>query len=336
MALQRTTIKGFGQVELNNVAFRRNGSIEAQCRLSEDFATVPAENGMILSVNKDKGEVGLPTPQSLMFALNYSAEHLYDQRDKSLKSFRLTPGEVYPRLGYLVDGDRFTTNCLVFDTEEFEDETKALKKAIYGGISSVGAILISETAPTEGPVLLVVKVTDMPDGQIGIKFQVVDYVTPDTTAPTFKGITPAEGAVELAHDENFVLTVKASDENLYELEVDHSLEASLPEFSVYASATDPYGSAEDAAAFAAAGVVVTYDADAQEWTIDFGEAVTNAIVANEGVTFYLVIKDEAGNEWGSMYDVTEDNTFAYTVSRLPAPGDSGEPGDGNGNENPDP
>ena len=141
----------------------------------------------------------------------------------------------------------------------------------------------------------------------------------DTTAPTFEGITPAEGAVELAHDANFILTVTAADENLYELEVDHSLAASLPEFSVYASATDPYGSAEDAAAFAAAGVVVTYDADAQEWTIDFGEAVTNAIVANEGVTFYLVIKDEAGNEWGTMYGTTPENTFSYTITQAADP-----------------
>ena len=70
-------------------------------------------------------------------------------------------------------------------------------------------------------------------------------------------VTTAECAVELAHDENFVLTVKASDENLYELEVDHSLEGILPEFSVYASAEEVYGGQE--AAFEAAGVSVEYD-----------------------------------------------------------------------------
>jgi hypothetical protein len=139
---------------------------------------------------------------------------------------------------------------------------------------------------------------------------------PDTTAPEFKGVTPEEGKVELPHDANFILTVEASDENLYELEVDHNI-ADLPEFSVYASEEDPYGG--QGAAFESYGVEVTYDAAAQKWTIDFGEAVTRQIVANGGITFYLVIKDVAGNQWGSMYDVTDENTFVYHISQLPAP-----------------
>jgi hypothetical protein len=143
----------------------------------------------------------------------------------------------------------------------------------------------------------------------------------DTTAPEFKGVTPAEGNVELAHDANFVLTVAASDENLYELEVDHSFEGTLPEFSVYASEDDPYGGQE--AAFKAQGVEVTYDADAQKWTIDFGEAVTEKIVEEGGITFYLVIKDQAGNAWGSMDPTTPENTFAYTVTQDEAPEVSG-------------
>jgi hypothetical protein len=34
-----------------------------------------------------------------------------------------------------------------------------------------------------------------------------------------------------------------------------------------------------------------------------------------------VLVDEAGNQWGSMYEVTEENTFVYEVTRLPAPVD---------------
>ena len=53
MALQRLVIDGFGQLELNQVAFRRDGRIEAQCALdATDFADVPAENGMLLAVDK--------------------------------------------------------------------------------------------------------------------------------------------------------------------------------------------------------------------------------------------------------------------------------------------
>ena len=49
--------------------------------------------------------------------------------------------------------------------------------------------------------------------------------------------------------------------------------------------------------------------------IDFGEAITGQIVEKGDITFYLVIKDVAGNQWGSMYEVTEENTFAYNVTQ---------------------
>jgi len=45
--------------------------------------------------------------------------------------------------------------------------------------------------------------------------------------------------------------------------------------------------------------------------IDFGETITDMFIP-DGVTFYMVLKDEAGNQWGSMYSVTPENTYAYT------------------------
>jgi SH3-like domain-containing protein len=135
---------------------------------------------------------------------------------------------------------------------------------------------------------------------------------PDTTDPELKSVSPKAGDVNLEYGETFKLEVAASDENLYELEVDHNI-ADLPEFSVYASEEDPYGGQEEA--FAAQGVTVTYNTEEQKWTIDFGEEVTDQIVAKGGITFYLVIKDQAGNQWGSMYEVTEENTFKYNVTQ---------------------
>lgn len=42
--MARLTEKGYGQIELNQVAFRRDGRIEAQCKLDDTaFATIPAE-----------------------------------------------------------------------------------------------------------------------------------------------------------------------------------------------------------------------------------------------------------------------------------------------------
>ena len=82
-------------------------------------------------------------------------------------------------MGYLTIGDVFTTNCICYDTTDFTDD-EALKTALaavkttalYGGISTTGAIKIGKTKPTVGPVLKVAKATTMPDGQFAVEFQV--------------------------------------------------------------------------------------------------------------------------------------------------------------------
>lgn len=138
----------------------------------------------------------------------------------------------------------------------------------------------------------------------------------DDVAPVMEAVTPAEGDVYLAGGENFVLTIDALDTNLYSLEIDHSMEGSLPEFTVYADSANPYGSAEAKTAFEAQGVFITYDSVAQVWTIDFGNTVTNLFIANpNGITFYMVLKDLAGNTWGSMDPTTDANTYEYNLIR---------------------
>ena len=70
MALNRMTIDGYGQVELNQVAFRRDGRIEAQCKLdATDFDSIPAENGMILAVDNVARTVGLPATGDKLFEI---------------------------------------------------------------------------------------------------------------------------------------------------------------------------------------------------------------------------------------------------------------------------
>lgn len=184
MALKRMVIDGYGQVELNQVAFRRDGRIEAQCALdATDFATVPAENGMLLAVDNITRTVKLPKDASLPLALNYTAEHIYDERTPGLKNFKTEVDDIYPRLGYLSVGDKFVTNCVAYDSNEFTND-EALEEAVanigttklYGGYSTLGAIKVSATKPVDGPVLMVINgpgAGSMPDGQYGIKFQVV-------------------------------------------------------------------------------------------------------------------------------------------------------------------
>lgn len=184
MAFKRMTIDGFGQLELNQVAFPRDGRIEAQCALdATDFASVPAENGMLLAVDRVNRTVKFPKSAVVAtcpVALNYTTEHMYDERANSLKDFKLERGTFLPRLGFLSVGELFTTNCVGYDDGSFADDD-ALETALdaiattplYGGISDEGAIAIASSAPEAGPVLKVVEKTTMPDGQLGIKFQVL-------------------------------------------------------------------------------------------------------------------------------------------------------------------
>jgi hypothetical protein len=146
--------------------------------------------------------------------------------------------------------------------------------------------------------------------------------TPMPASPTLDTVAPDVGTIELATGENFVWTVDANDVDgdLYRLEIDHSYESVLPEFSVYASTGNPYGSPEAEAAFAEMGAVVTYDADDQKWTIDFGLTATEIFIAGEGVTFYAVLKDENEEtaDFGSMSPTAPENTFVYSLSRAAA------------------
>ena len=185
MAIKRMVIDGYGQIELNQVAFRRDGRIEAQCALDPtDFAKVSAENGMLLAVDNVSRTIKFYKEGSdLPIALNYSTEHMYSDKHNALKDFKLDIADgFYPRLGYLAIGDKFTSNCLAYDESDFHNED-ALEEAynndevLYGGVSEKGAILVSATKPTAGPVLKAIKgpgAGSMPDGQFAIKFQVID------------------------------------------------------------------------------------------------------------------------------------------------------------------
>lgn len=186
MAQTRLKIDGYGQLELNNVAFRRDGRVEAQCALdATDFAEVPAENGMLLAVDKIAGTVKMPEDSEVLpVGLNYTSEHMYDERANALKNFKLTTKDgFYPRIGYLAVGDKFTTNCVSYDSavdsawtaeDKFVEALGAIATTkLYGTQSADGSILVSATAPTEGIKLLVIQKTTMPDGQLGVKFQVI-------------------------------------------------------------------------------------------------------------------------------------------------------------------
>lgn len=164
---------GYGQLELNQCAFRRDGRIEAQCKMADGIDYL--ENGMILAIKDEDRTVGYPAAESEMFGLNYTAEHMYDERlAGGLSKFRLDKDTFLPRLGYLAVGDKFTTNTVVYDNGSGIETMK------YGYIKAGdnGYIRLSATEPSDGiegaPLLKVIDAkATMPNGAPAVKFRCI-------------------------------------------------------------------------------------------------------------------------------------------------------------------
>ena len=163
---------GYGQIELNQCAFRRDGRIEAQCKIAgADYV----ENGMILAIDNTKREVRYPAAGDYMFGLNYTSEHMYDERlVGGLKYYKTDKDSFLPRLGYLAVGDKFTTNTVVYD------EALTLTNAVYGYVKAGdnGYIRLSATEPDDAiagaPLLRVIDAkATMPNGAPAVKFQCI-------------------------------------------------------------------------------------------------------------------------------------------------------------------
>lgn len=163
---------GYGQIELNQCAFRRDGRIEAQCKIEgADYV----ENGMILAIDNTKHEVRYPAAGDYMFGLNYTSEHMYDERlVGGLKYYKTDKDSFLPRLGYLAVGDKFTTNTVVYDAAD-------ITTMVYGYVKAGdnGYIRLSAADPTEGaiagaPLLRVIDAkATMPNGAPAVKFQCI-------------------------------------------------------------------------------------------------------------------------------------------------------------------
>ena len=165
MALTKLAKIGYGQLELNFAAFRRNGAIEAQCKMAEGIEYL--ENGMLLAVDRKNRTVSYPTGvEGEVIALNYTTEHMYDEREKGLKFFKLDKDTFLPRLGYIGTPDKFTTNTVCYDDASAIETYKYGKPCIEEGFKGY----IELTNNREGAYVEVLAVTTMPDGQKAVKF----------------------------------------------------------------------------------------------------------------------------------------------------------------------
>ena len=164
---------GYGQIELNQCAFRRDGRIEAQCKIANGIDFI--ENGGIFAIDNAKREISYPTTDSYMFGLNYTSEHMYDERlAGGLKYYKTDKDSFLPRLGYLAVGDKFTTNTVIYD------EALTITNAVYGYVKAGdnAYIRLSATKPTHAidgaPLLRVIDAkATMPNGAPAVKFQCI-------------------------------------------------------------------------------------------------------------------------------------------------------------------
>ena len=168
MALIKLAKEGYGQLELNFAAFRRNGAIEAQCKMAEGIEYL--ENGMLLAVDRKTRTVGYPTgAEGEVIALNYTTEHMYDEREEGLKHFRLEKNTFLPRLGYIGTPDKFTTNTVCYDGDENTDLTTFAygRPCTTEGFKGYIELVAEKDARC---VVEVLEITTMPDGQKAVKF----------------------------------------------------------------------------------------------------------------------------------------------------------------------
>lgn len=168
MALIKLAKEGYGQLELNFAAFRRNGAIEAQCKMAEGIEYL--ENGMLLAVDRKTRTVGYPTgAEGEVIALNYTTEHMYDEREKGLKHFKLDKDTFLPRLGYIGTPDKFTTNTVCYDGDENTDLTTFAygRPCTTEGFKGYIELVADKDARC---VVEVIEITTMPDGQKAVKF----------------------------------------------------------------------------------------------------------------------------------------------------------------------
>ena len=139
----------------------------------------------------------------------------------------------------------------------------------------------------------------------------------DITAPVLE----KESVTLLGDDDTLTLTVPVSDQGeLAYLEIDHSLEASFPEFTVEAKSYD-FLDEESGLGYTS---VYTDTQGEQKWEITLNPVATALLrQAADGspMTFYFSVKDKAGNQFGSMYFVDEE----MTVSDVSVPLDATAP-----------
>ena len=190
--MKRFPLEQYASLELNQVAFPKTGMVVSQVPLGADFTeAAPCENGMWVVADKAAGVITPPSAQAnaenLPIGIVYTAEKEYDMNHYGLKTFGRKIAGDYPRVGLLGIGDTVTTNCLQYDETVFVDAVGAKEhSALFAALEDLKAHPlyvvpvagspvpdIVKAAPATGIYAKIVKFYTVPNGEKGVKYQVI-------------------------------------------------------------------------------------------------------------------------------------------------------------------
>lgn len=159
------THENFSVVEPNHLSAPRSGGVYGQLPAAKDIDVL--ENGQFVKYDYANGEVNMTGEGPWMMVFN--EEKLYDEwkqmhRDFAQRKADAYDGVIVPRVFRLYAGDIYTTNALAKGDYSVGDNVKP---------GTDGWLAKADGAAGDGLVLKVVKETTMPDGQPGVKLQVV-------------------------------------------------------------------------------------------------------------------------------------------------------------------
>ena len=186
--------KLYASLELNQVAFPKTGMVVSQTPLGTAFTkAAPCENGMWVVGDKAAGAINPPAAATdAPIGIVYTTEKEYDMMHYGLQRFGRKIAGDYPRVGLLGIGDTVTTNCLQYSKSNFATE-KALLDALKADLTEAANALyvvpgvnsdladdsakavpeIVKSAPGSGAYGRIVKFYTIPNGGIGVKYQMV-------------------------------------------------------------------------------------------------------------------------------------------------------------------
>ena len=182
--MKRFPCENYASLELNQVAFPKTGMVVSQVPLGTAFTEdAPCENGMWVVADKAAGAINAPAAATdKPIGIVYTAEKEYnDIRTWGLKSFGRKIAGDYPRVGILGLGDTVTTNCLQYNDTTYTTfaALEAVLKAaattpVYVAPVAGSAVpQLTASKPASGIYGKVVKYYTMPNGEKGVKYQIV-------------------------------------------------------------------------------------------------------------------------------------------------------------------